>query len=179
MKTSARNICLNFLPHGKILEKPLFGVVLVFYQRKSTRKILSVKTCIICKGIFRTLSSNYHRAFFTKETLFSLSEESNRGVEKICKTHRKNLSRIFISHKCIFAFLQNFKNTFLRKKNTSGWLLLSRQLVLQKSFPVDVPLSSKYPIPFICNTNQLTSFYLIQYFTETFFPNRLLKPGFQ
>ena len=40
--------------------------------------------------------------------------------------------------------LWNFKNTFLEKQNTSGRLLLSRWLISQKGFIVDVRLGSKY-----------------------------------
>ena len=65
--------CLKKQIHTKILLKPLFSIVLVLIKRSLLGKILSVKTCIICRGIFRTQSSNYHGAFFTKKKLTSFS----------------------------------------------------------------------------------------------------------
>ena len=76
--------CLKKQIHTKILLKPLFSIVLVLIKRSLLGKILSVKTCIICRGIFRTLSSNYHGAFFTKKRLLAIGRSHQRhSIKKV------------------------------------------------------------------------------------------------
>ena len=74
-------ICLNFLPRNinsceNFVEAAIYSIVLFYNQWKSTQKILSVKTHIRCRGIFRTHSSNYHGAFLQKN-LTSFSHRTN------------------------------------------------------------------------------------------------------
>ena len=71
------NICLKF-PSKKINPYENFvEAAFDFNQMKSTWKFLSVKSRIICRGLFRAHSNSYHGAFFAKKmfTAFNRREQ--------------------------------------------------------------------------------------------------------
>ena len=120
--------------------KPLFSVV---FRMKFTRKILSVKTIIIFRGVFRTPSSNYQGVFFAKKVNGFLAIGSSHQRCSIKKVALKNFAKFPGKHlwHSLFLiklqawglelyqerdsglgvflwFLPNFKNIFFQKQNT-------------------------------------------------------------
>ena len=57
---------------------------------KSVRKILSVKTRIISRGIFRSQLSNYHGAFLARKNVRLLAVRSNHLKELVDKVPSKS-----------------------------------------------------------------------------------------
>ena len=141
----------------------------------STQKSLSVKTRVICRGVFRIQSSSYHGAFFSKEKLAAFSWRSSHRRCPI--TFRKSTQR-HLWHSLLGVFLWFFwnpKNTFLQKQNraTASELLTNFTKKLHCRY-----LKLVLDAPFISSANELTSFYMIRIFTETLFSNKLLRSGF-
>ena len=73
LNNTQKLVCAISLLIFCLKNKLLFSVGLVLIKRSLLGKILLVKTRIICRGIFRTQSSSYHGAFFTKKKLTSFS----------------------------------------------------------------------------------------------------------
>ena len=100
--------------------------MLVLIKRSLLRKILSVKTCIICRGIFRTQSSSYHGAFCTKKKLTSFSrwkKPPEAFYKKGCsKNFSKSTGKTFntLAEVFSFDFFEILKTPFYRSRITPG-----------------------------------------------------------
>ena len=124
MRINLPNVCPNF-PSEKINPcKNFVETAFDFNQMKSNWKFLSVKTCIICRGIFRTHSSSYLGAFFTEKYLQLLAVGSSHQRCSNKKSCSKKCTKSTGKHLCHSFFFNKIASlrpgTLLRKRTWLG-----------------------------------------------------------